>query len=201
MDGSNINMEASHAWVVLAHLLRPQGRKGELLADLLTDFPERFNDHARVYIAKPGFEGKPSEAHETHVVAHWLPTGKNQGRIVLQFADINSISEAELWAGREVIIPLDERLPLDNEENYISDLIGCTVYDGAVTVGLIEDVHFPTTSDGSRRLEDAAPLLTLSSPEGNEVLVPFVKAFLVRIDTQQKRVEMKLPEGLLELNR
>ena len=201
MDGSNINMEGSHTWVVLALLLRPQGRKGEILADLLTDFPERFNDRARVYLAKPGFEGKSSEAHETQVVAHWLPTGKNQGRIVLQFADINSISEAELWAGREVIIPLEERLPLDNEENYISDLIGCTVYDGPGAVGLIEDVHFPTTPDGSRRLEDAAPLLAVSSQEGNEILIPFVKAFLVRLNVQAKRVDMKLPAGLLEVNR
>ena len=194
-------MEASPVWVVLAHLLRPQGRKGEILADLLTDFPERFNDHSRVYLAKPDFDGTPAEAHETQVIAHWLPTGKNQGRIVLQFAEINSISEAELWAGREVIIPLEERLPLDSEENYISDLIGCTVYDGSAAVGLIEDVHFPTTPDGSRRLEDAAPLLAVSSQEGNEILIPFVKAFLVRLDIQEKRLEMKLPTGLLEVNR
>ncbi len=201
MSGSNINMEASHPWVVLAHLLRPQGRKGEILADLFTDFPDRFTEHARVYLAKPGFHGQPSEAHETQVVAHWLPTGKNQGRIVLQFTDINSISEAELWAGREVIIPVEERFPLDDEANYISDLIGCTVYDGPVAVGVIEDVQFPATPDGGRRLEDAAPLLSVSSPDGKEVLVPFVKAFLVQLDIQKKRVDMKLPEGLLELNR
>jgi 16S rRNA processing protein RimM len=194
-------MEASPVWVVLAHLLRPQGRKGEILADLLTDFPDRFNAHPRVYLAKPDFDGKPAEAHETQVVAHWLPTGKNQGRIVLQFTDINSISEAEVWAGMEVIIPVEERHPLDDESNYISDLIGCTVYDGPIAVGVIEDVHFPTTPDGSKRLEDVAPLLAVSSPNGNEVLIPFVKTFLIRLDTQEKRIDMKLPAGLLEVNR
>jgi 16S rRNA processing protein RimM len=201
MSGSNINMESSRAWVVLAHLLRPQGRKGELLADLFTDFPERFNDHPRVYLAKPGFDGQPAEVHETQVIAHWLPTGKNQGRIVLQFAGIDSISEAELWAGREVIVPAEERLALDDEANYISDLIGCTVYDGPIAVGVIDDVQFPTTSDGTRRLEDAAPLLAVSSPEGQELLIPYVKAFLVHLDTTQKRLDMKLPEGLLDVNR
>jgi len=194
-------METSPAWVVLAHLLRPQGRKGEILADLLTDFPDRFNDHPRVYLAKPDFDGKPAEAHETQIVAHWLPTGKNQGRIVLQFADINSISEAEVWADREVIIPAEERHSLDDEANYISDLIGCTVYDGPVTVGVIVDVHFPTTPDGSRRLEDVAPLLAVSTSDGNEVLIPFVKAFLIRLDIQKKRIDMRLPAGLLEVNR
>ena len=201
MDGSNINMEASPRWVVLAHLLRPQGRKGEILADLFTDFPERFSDQPRVYLAKPGFDGKPSEAHETQVLAHWLPTGRNQGRIVLQFAGINSISKAELWAGTEVIIPAEERITLDDEANYISDLVGCTVYDGPVAVGVINDVQFPTTSDGTRRLEDAAPLLTVSSSDGNEILIPYVKAFLVQLDVQKRRVDMKLPPGLLELNR
>ena len=43
------------AWVVLAHLLRPQGRKGEVLAELFTDFPERFEDQRRVFLAAPGF--------------------------------------------------------------------------------------------------------------------------------------------------
>jgi 16S rRNA processing protein RimM len=193
-------MEDSPRWVVLAHLLRPQGRKGEILADLFTDFPERFSEHPRVYLAKPGFDGKPSEAHEIQVLAHWLPTGKNQGRIVLQFAGINSISEAELWAGTEVIIPAEERITLDDEANYISDLIGCTVYDGPVAVGVIEDVQFPTTSDGTRRFEDAALLFMVSSSDGNEVLIPYVKAFLAQLDLQKKRVDMKLPPGLLELN-
>lgn len=189
------------SWIVLAHLLRPQGRKGELLAELLTDFPERFNDKGRVFLALPGFSGEAAEARTAEVVSFWLPLGKNEGRIVLQLSGVDSISEAESIAGYEVIIPEEERLPLDDESVYISELVGCTVYDRGAPVGVVEDVQFPTTSDGARRLMDAAPLLAVTSIEGDEVLIPFAKAFLVTIDTSARRIEMNLPAGLIEVNR
>ena len=119
--------KSSPSWLVLAHLLRPQGRKGEVLAELSTDFPERFEEHKRVFLARPGFAGEASEARSTEVVSFWLPVGKNEGRIVLQFAGVDTISEAELIAGLEVIVPYEERLPLDDDATYISELIGCTV--------------------------------------------------------------------------
>jgi 16S rRNA processing protein RimM len=194
-------MTGTPPWIVLAQLLRPQGRKGELLAELLTDFPERFEDQRRVYLAAPGFSGTPEEARSAEVVSFWLPVGKNEGRIVLQFAGIDSISDAESVAGREVIVPEEERLPLDDESVYISELVGCTIYDGQAVVGVVEDVQFPTTPDGGRRLAEAAPLLVVRSLEDDEVLVPFAKAFLVSMDTDAKRIDMILPAGLIDVNR
>jgi 16S rRNA processing protein RimM len=194
-------MTDSNDWVVLAQLLRPQGRKGELLAELLTDFPERFDERCRVYLAAANFTGSSAEAKEAEVSAYWLPLGKNQGRIVLKFAGIDSISDAEKLAGLEVIVPREERLPLDEEANYISDLVGCTVYDGAIPVGVIEDVQFATTPDGLRRLEDTAPMLVVISAGGDELLIPFAKEFVVAVDVAGKRVEMVLPDGLLDVNR
>jgi 16S rRNA processing protein RimM len=189
------------AWIVLAHLLRPQGRKGELLAELFTDFPERFKDQRRIFLAKPQFSGEQAEARLAEVVGFWLPVGKNEGRVVLQFAGIDTISDAETVAGLDVIIPREERLSLDDESVYISELIGCTVYDGPTQVGVVDDVQFAMTADGGRRLDEAAPLLAVASVEGDEILIPFAKAFLVAVDTGAKRIEMKLPEGLIEVNR
>jgi 16S rRNA processing protein RimM len=189
------------AWIVLAHLLRPQGRKGEVLAELFTDFPERFQDQRRVFLAAPGFEGDEAEARPAEVVAFWLPVGKNEGRVVLQFAGIDTISDAESIAGQDVLIPREERLPLDDESVYISELIGCSVYDGPLRVGVVEDVQFAMTADGGRRLDDAAPLLVVTSSERDEILVPFAKAFLVAVDTEAKRIDMTLPAGLVEVNR
>ena len=193
--------DSASAWIVLAHLLRPQGRKGEMLAELFTDFPERFSDQRRVFLASPGFRGEPAEARHAEVVAFWLPLGKNQGRIVLQFAGIETISDAERLAGLEVIVPQEERQPLEEDSVYISELIGCTVYDGSAPVGTVDDVHFATTPDGGRRMEEAAPLLAVTSPDGDEVLIPFAKAFLVRVDVEARRIEMRLPEGLVGVNR
>jgi 16S rRNA processing protein RimM len=198
-------METASEWIVLAHILRPQGRRGEVLADLLTDFPERFDQHPRVWLAAPGFAERKSgasaaSAQETEVAAHWLPVGRNAGRIVLHFAGVDTIEKAELLAGKEVVVPLTERLPLDSGAAYISDLVGCTVFDRDVAVGIVEGVEFPASPDGARRLEDAAPLLAVLSPEGDEILIPFASAFIVAIDIATKAIRMALPEGLTEIN-
>ena len=188
------------SWTTLAHLLRPQGRKGELLAELLTDFPERFRDTPRVFLARPDFTGTEAEAREVTVTNYWLPVGKNHGRIVLTFPGIDSISLAETLEGLEVIVPSTERVELDDDAEYIDDLLGCTIYDGQHAVGEVTAVDFPTTPDGARRLPEAAPLLTVVTPAGDEVLIPYVQAFIVSIATAEKRIEMNLPPGLLEIN-
>jgi len=193
--------ESASPWVVLAHLLRPQGRKGELLAELHTDFPERFGEQKQVFLAPPGFAGEQAQAREAEVASFWLPVGKNEGRIVLHFSGIETISQAEQLAGLDVVIPREQRRALDDEAVYISELVGCTLYDGATAVGLVADVQFPTSPDGNRRLEEAAPLLEVTSFDGDEILIPFVKSFLVSIDTKAKRIDMTLPPGLIEINR
>ncbi len=189
------------SWIVLAHLLRPQGRKGELLAELFTDFPDRFREHKQVSLAPSGFDGLEEQARSAEVVSFWLPVGKNQGRIVLQFAGVDSITQAEALAGLDVLVRGEDRMPLDEDAVYTSELIGCTVYDGTVAIGVIVDVQFPTTADGSRRLEEAAPLLEVTSGDGEDILIPFAKAFLIGVDTKAKRVEMTLPKGLVDVNR
>jgi 16S rRNA processing protein RimM len=189
------------SWIALAHLLRPQGRKGEVLAELFTDFPERFEERKQVFLAPPGFDGEAAQARAAEVVAFWLPVGKNEGRVVLQFAGVNSITDAEKLAGLEVLVAGEERMPLDAESVYISELVGCTVYDGSTVVGVIADVQFPATADGTRRLDEAAPLLEVAATDGEEILIPFAKAFVVGVDTKAKRVDMTLPVGLLDVNR
>jgi 16S rRNA processing protein RimM len=93
-----------------------------------------------------------------------------------------------------VAIPRVERVPLAPDEAYIGDLIGCTLVDVAgadpVIVGEIEDID---TSAGP------APLLVVHGKAG-EVLVPFAKSYLHKLDLAGKRVEMALPEGLVNLN-
>ena len=188
-------------WVAIARLLRPQGRKGELLSDLLTDLEldTQFRAGRLISLAKP--EAFAPTSMPIALEGHWLPVGKNAGRIVLHFAGIDSIEKAERLAGKEVIVPLTERLPLETGAAYISDLVGSTVYDRDVALGVVESVQFPTSSDGTRRLEEAAPLLAITSPEGDEILIPFASAFLLELDLAGKSIRMALPEGLTEINR
>jgi 16S rRNA processing protein RimM len=121
---------------------------------------------------------------------HWL----HKGRVVLKFAGIDSISEAERLRNCEVLIPLAERMPLTDDSVYVSDLVGARVIDvsggAAREAGEIIDVQ-----PGG-----AAPaMLVVRTGAGGPALIPFVKAYLKRMDLAAKRVEMDLPDGLLSL--
>jgi 16S rRNA processing protein RimM len=184
-------MTAVEAWVWLARIRRPQGRKGEVFADILTDFPEKFSERRQLWLLAEGASGaRPAAPREVELGAHWL----HKGGIVLHFAGVDSISSAETLAGLVVAIPQAERVPLSADEVYIGDLIGCTLIDVAgsspVVVGEIEDVD-----------RSAGPVaLLVVRGAGGEVLVPFAKSFMRRIDIEGRRVEMALPEGLADLN-
>ncbi len=203
----------STEWVALARLIRPQGRHGEILADLLTDFPERFRERREVFLAPPGFAGGREEAVRGEVLSFWLPTGKNQGRIALQISVASTIDEATAWSGYEVLVPIEDRVPVAGDEMYISDLAGCTVYDRDLPIGVVRDVQFPVTADGRRRLAAGIPLLVVGRMKaagldpvsgggatGEEILVPFAKDLLLGVDVRAKRIDMRLPEGLVDVN-
>jgi len=177
------------ARVTLAHLLRPQGRKGELLAELLTDFPEKFT-------GRKVFLGPETKLEEYCIESYFLPTGRNAGRVVLKFANVDSINDAEKLNGLDVTIPQEARAELEEGETYISDLVGCTVFDHGKEIGTVEDVEAPA---GSENL-DLASILVVKGISEQEYLIPFVKAYILHIDTAAKRIEMNLPEGLLEIN-
>lgn len=185
-------------WTVLAHLLRPQGRRGEILADLLTDFPDHFTRRGRLFLAPPGFLGSSEEAKDVTILASWFPKGRNEGRIVLEIAHCVSIKEAEALVGLDLVTLREDRIPLATDENYISDLIGCDLYDGGYLAGVVEDVRFPSSTDGRTRL-DVAPWLVVKTPHAEETLVPFAKDLVVSIDTAGRRITMNLPDGLLLL--
>lgn len=184
---------ASEKWVWLARLKRPQGRKGELWADILTDFPEKFAERKQLWLV-PENSARSTLPQEKTLANHWL----HKGGVVLHFEGVSSINDAERLAGLIVAIPLEQRAPLDEDEAYIGDLIGCILIDVArnepTSVGEIEGVD---------RTAGPVPLLIvrgLTQKRGDEILIPFAKSYLRKIDIAGKRVEMALPDGLVDLN-
>jgi 16S rRNA processing protein RimM len=193
-------MIAPEGWVWLARIKRTQGRKGEVFAEILTDFPEKFTDRRHLWLLCSGVPGTDPRAAE--LVHHWM----HKGGIVLHFAGFDSISTAEELAGCVVAIPRPERAQLEDGDVYIGDLIGCELVDlargEARLVGEIEDVD--------RSAGPVAMLVVRRKAEGRqdtgsvsdeEILVPFAKDYLRNVDLEAKRVEMTLPEGLVDLNR
>lgn len=182
----------------LARIKRTQGRKGEVFAEILTDFPEKFEQRRHLWLlretADAGGDLKNVAAppREVDLVHHWL----HKGGVVLHFAGADSISAAEELAGMIVAIPREQRAALAADELYIGDLIGCELVDvsgeAPVTVGEIEDVD--------RSAGPVAILVVRGRASADEILVPFARDYLRRVDMEAKRVEMALPEGLVDLN-
>ena len=181
-------MTAKDEFTVIARIVRPQGRHGEVLAEILTDFPEKFAERKQLWLADGG-----NSAPRKHVLDnHWF----HKGRVVLKLAGIDSISDAETLNGQLVQIPSKARSPLEGGAIYVSDLVGSEVIDvarsPAVKIGVVADVQ----QDGS-----AAPILLVRASQNDEEYeIPFAQEYLIRFDGQKKLLEMKLPEGLLEVN-
>ena len=201
----------SSGWLPLAHLLRPQGRRGELLAEPLTDLPGLFAAGREAVLAAPSATEPAPNATPVRIEDNWFPTGKNAGRIVLKLSGCDSISDAETIAGQHLLIRTTDLPALDPDTFFVGDLVGCTLLDSSapgdpVPVGTITDLEFATAPDGRTRLEDAAPLLAVTplhtstdptdTPE--DILVPFVRAWLDSVDIPARRITMRLPEGLFD---
>jgi 16S rRNA processing protein RimM len=110
--------------------------------------------------------------------------------LVMKFQGIDSISDAETLIGSELQIPAVARAQLESGWNYVSDLEGCTVFDGVREVGKVADVEFGAGE---------APLLVVKSG-ASSYEIPFAEAYLQAVDLKNKRIDMLLPDGLLEVN-
>jgi 16S rRNA processing protein RimM len=189
-------MTATEQWAWLAHIRRPQGRKGEVFAEILTDFPEKFTERRRLWLLPEAASGpRPAPApREVELIAHWL----HKGGVVLHFAGVDSITAAETLNGLIVAIPRTERALPGEDEVYVGDLIGCALVDVA---GATEASTAPVVGEIVEVDRTAGPvaLLVVRGLSG-EVLVPFAKDYLRKIDLESRRVEMALPEGLTDLN-
>jgi len=128
----------------------------------------------------------------------------HKGRAVLKFTGIDSIDDAETLLRCELQVPREERAQLEACWTYVSDLVGCKVFDGVREIGKITDVRFGAGE---------APLLVVSGQKGSgsagsgakdqrdiEYEIPFAEAYLKRIDAAARQVHMQLPEGMLEIN-
>lgn len=151
------------------------------MAALFTDFPERFATRKRLFALDDRGIRREMELEE-----HWF----HKGKVVLKFKGVDSISDAEKLVGHEIQVPLEERAVPEAGAVYVSDLIGCTVYDAGREVGTVEDVQFGAGE---------APLLVIKGAK--EYLLPFAAEYIEKTLPERKRIEMRLPAGMLDLDR
>lgn len=168
--------------MTLARIVRPWGRRGEVAAQILSDFPERLDRMREVFLV---------DARDAATPAKILSWRMHVGQALFHFAGVESINDAERLRGLEVQVP-GERTPLDPGRHYVDDLVGCQVWEAGATapLGPVREVQ---NSGGP------AWLLAVDTA-GGEVLIPLAAEICTRIDTSSRRIEVRLPEGLRELN-
>jgi 16S rRNA processing protein RimM len=165
-------------WVIIGRLHRTRGIRGELTAELYSTHPDRAGRLNRVRIEK----GAAS------LIARVEHAWYHNGRLVLKLLGVDSISAAEAWEGADMLVEEADREPLAEGEYSHADLIGCTLLreEGEDAIGVV------------RGIEEygGPPLLTLETPEGREILIPFARSICREIDVERKRIRAWLPEGL-----
>jgi len=168
-------------FITLARVVKTQGRHGEVAVELHSDVPDRLHQGLRLYALS-----KDDSRRELKIEDAW----PHKDFVVLKFAGVDSISEAEPLIGCELQVPSAERAQLEEGSAYVSDLVGCTLADRGKEIGVVSDVRFGAGE---------APLLVVGSGK-SELEIPFAQEFLVQVNLEAKRIEMNLPEGLLDVN-
>jgi 16S rRNA processing protein RimM len=196
--------ELNHRWVLVARILRSRGNKGEVVAELFTDFAARFSSIKQVYLRKDNGEPRPAE------LQHFWADRNHPGMGVFHFVGSTTISQAETLQGFEVLLPFKERVELPAGQYFVTDLIGCTVFELPVAhtklssppcameeaprvLGTVRDVFFTGENVAG------TPILQVDVA-GGELLVPLAEEICTRIDVAGRRIEVKLPEGLSNVN-
>lgn len=171
--------------LVVAHIVRPQGRRGEVLADILTDFPEKFAERKQFWLGSEG----DSSPRKYELQEHWF----HKGRVVFKFAGVDSISDAEELKGSLVQIPAEARTALGPDSFYVSDLVGSKVTDVGGDHGVIGVI------EGVQQSAGMAALLIVRAGK-KEYEIPFAQEYVVHFEAEKKSLEMRLPKGMLDVN-
>jgi 16S rRNA processing protein RimM len=167
--------------VSIAWITRPQGLKGEVVAEILTDFPDRFALLSKVYICS-----QTGAVREALLEDFWF----HKDRIVLKFKNVDTRTEAEELRNRSVKIPSADLIPLPEDNYYEFQLEGCQVStDTGEPVGRVKEIM----------RTGAAPVLVVEDENGAERLIPLAEEICTRIDVQAKKITITPPEGLLDL--
>jgi 16S rRNA processing protein RimM len=193
--------------VLVARILRARGNKGEVAAELLTDFPKRLTKLREVFVGPAGGQMEPRQVALKNC---WL-SQNHRGQAVFHFEGVNSISAAEKYRGMEILLPFEQRVTIPAGQYFVSDLIGCSVFENSVAtpvvasspcslgeapslLGTVRDVQIPGEEF------PGTPLLEVETSQG-DLLIPLALDICTKIDTVARRIDVVLPEGLRDLNR
>lgn len=172
-------------WLVIGKIVSPQGLKGELRVLSYSDFPERFEDAGKRWLAA----SEKAIPQEVMLLSGREVTGKNN-LFVIRLEGVNDCDRAESLRNHLLMIPSSDRPHLAANEYMIADLVGCQVF--YQPTGKLLGIVISVMSAGN-------DLLEVQNLERDQIeLIPFVEAIAPLVDIPQKRIEVIPPKGLID---
>jgi len=165
--------------VAIARVARPHGLRGEVSADVLTDFPERFDRLENVIAVLPGDERRELRVERFRF--------QNE-RVLLKFFGIDRVEDTESLRNAEICVTENEAVELDEGEFFDWELSGCVVetVDGEA-VGTVKEL-----------MRTGGTEVLVIDGADKEYLIPFAESICTEVDVEKKRIVIDPPEGLLE---
>jgi 16S rRNA processing protein RimM len=180
--GSGEQRRASEPrFLAVGQIVGAHGICGELKVKLLTQDPQRFGKLERVLVGLEGQEPVPwpLEAYRLH-----------KGQALLKLAQCNDRNTAETLRGYLVLVPLEEAIPLEEDEYYEHQIVDLDVW--TVTgehLGQVVDILYT----GANEVYIVRPV----DPHRREILIPAIADVIVKVDLEASRLVVELPAGLL----
>jgi 16S rRNA processing protein RimM len=163
----------------LGRITKPHGLKGEVQVLLDVDDPEYYEDMESVFVEQKG-----------ELVPYFIESIKvRTNMVIVKFESVDTLETATKLKNAILYLPEDLLDDLDEDDYYFHDLIGCTVIDSEKgELGQVKAVH---TMPAQNLLE--------IEHQGKEVLIPIIDSIVTKVDKEAKKIDVTLPEGLLEV--
>ncbi|MDE2804650.1 MAG: ribosome maturation factor RimM [Gemmatimonadota bacterium] len=171
-------------FLVVGHLNKAHGTRGELFIWPLTDYPETHFAPGVVHFPGDDEGRTPAADLESLTIESVRPYRKG---FLARFRGIDDRTAAEQLRGRYLLRPFEAMDELAEGEIFYHELLGCTVVtrDGSV-LGSIREVYALKPAD----------LLEVASPDG-DIMLPLIREMVVEFDREEGKVVVDPPEGLL----
>jgi 16S rRNA processing protein RimM len=171
MSGSR----AKNELVTVARVVKPQGRKGEMVAQPLSDRPDRFTTMREVYV-----QHRTGAVELRSVLSVW----PHKGRIVIKLSGVDSIDQAEAFRDAELCVGVEELLTLPDHTYYHHELQGLRVETpSGEALGQVEALWDT----------GGAAVVLVVRGEGTEHLIPFAAPFIESVEPSAGRLVARRP--------
>lgn len=162
--------------IAVGYVRNTQGLNGELKLEILTDFPERFEENITYFL---GTEEIPVNIESYRI---------HKDNVIIKFREFSFIDEVEDFKGQYLTINKEDRFPLEEDQYYIEDLKGFNIIGDGESLGILVDIN----------MDHAQPIIIGRTEQNKEFSFPGVEAFVESVNIEKEEIHIHPIEGMLD---